>query len=107
MPKINFSHNWNNKLITNIFTTIRKSVPEKDKYYFNNLNKVFNIYESEKLTNIKAKLLNIDTRRFVDCDNYLLMLDIGEINMPKQKEIFKRFGIDLNTMIIILTFERI
>ena len=105
--QIKFSHNWNNKLTGNkIFTTIRRATHQKSDYYCNLVGKNFDIVLNGKTIG-EAKLWNVDTRPFTEVPLYLLLLDTGEINVPKQFQIFKDFGVDIdkNAEVIILTFE--
>ena len=49
MNQIKFSHNWNNKLSNDIFTTIRRFTDEKFDYYKENLNKKFEVVLKNKV----------------------------------------------------------
>jgi hypothetical protein len=104
-PILKFSHNWNNKLNNRIFTTIRKATPEKIRYYHSNLAKIFDVVLNKKKIG-EAKLWRIDERKFHECDEYLLMLDVGDFNHPNCINVFKKFGIDIDDTIMVLTFEK-
>ncbi len=43
MNQIKFSHNWNNKLSLQYFTTIRKSDVQTEKYYISKVDEDFDI----------------------------------------------------------------
>lgn len=102
-PTIKFSHNWNMKLKNFVFTTIRTD--KHRQYYLDNLNKRFHVLLNETIY-CKAKLIKVDSRKFKECDTYLTLLDTGIIDLPARYDIFKRFGITLETNVIVLTFNK-
>lgn len=103
-PKIKFSHNWNNKLQCEIFTTIRTS--KSIQYYLDNLLRDFDIILNNKKFG-EAILINVDNRKFMECDEYLTLLDTGVVNIPERYKLFEKFGIKMKTDIIILKFKRV
>jgi len=106
MNKIKFSHNWNNKLNHNIFTTIRKYAEEKYSYYNNLIGKEFEILLNEKKIE-EANLIDIDICDFKIIPKGLLHVDTGIINNYEIEDLFKMFGINKNDKVLILTFKRI
>jgi len=104
--KIKFSHNWNNKLDNNIFTTIRRWTPRKFKYYNDHVFDLFDIELNGKRigsailmgVSRKAKLEEID-----EADPMLLQLDTGS---AEPFEVFKMFGVKPKTDVIVLLFQK-
>ena len=106
MNKIKFSHNWNNKLNHEVFTTIRKSTPEKCQYYFDEVGKVFEVVNLDKHI-CNARLIEIEEKKFKEIPLGLLHTDTGIINNYEIEDLFKRFGITREVFVLILTFLRI
>ncbi|MFH0806028.1 MAG: hypothetical protein V1901_04085 [Patescibacteria group bacterium] len=113
MNKIKFSHNWNNKLNNNIFTTIRKYTEEKYIYYTKALENNFEIIvgygikDVRPIRNFKTAILkSVERRYYEDIPYGLLFTDTGMTSREEIKELFRKFGIILGTEVIILTFVR-
>ena len=106
MNKIKFSHNWNNKLNNDIFTTIRKYDNEKYYYYFNQTNKEFEIVLNGNIVG-KAVLINVEHLDYINIPYCLLRLDTGLKTKESINELFNKFGINNNSEVLVLTFERI
>jgi hypothetical protein len=101
---IKFSHNWNNKLNNNIFTTIRNYSDSKYNYYVLNLNKDFDILlNGEKFNN--SKLIDITQIKYSDIPIELLRLDIGISDPSEISQLFISFGMkSFDSKMLILTF---
>ena len=119
MNKIKFSHNWNMKLNNNIFTTIRKSTKEKEEYYDNQIGNEFEVVLVRDINDIRpdrtmgtAILIDVEEVRFSEIPLGLLYLDTGltgfdDINKEYEvKKLFRKFGIEAMTKVLILTFKR-
>jgi len=104
-PTIKFSHNWNNKLNNEVFTTIRTYSQEKWKYYIGLKDKIFDVVLNGKKIR-EVKLIRIDNDSFDLISEYLLVLDTGETSITKVYEIFRKFGLkNADDKMIILTFR--
>jgi len=104
MNKIKFSHNWNNKLNHNIFTTIRKYTEEKYHYYNDLMGSNFDVLlNNEKIK--EANLIDIDICDFKTIPNGLLHVDTGMVNNYEIEDLFAKFGISENDRVLILTFK--
>lgn len=105
--QIQFSHNWNNKLNNNIFTTIRKWDYSKEIYYKDSEEHTFEVMlNGEKQGN--AKLIIVEVLFYKDIMPTILRLDTGKRGMGEIFEVFKKFGVsDLGDKVILLTFEKI
>jgi len=102
---IKFSHNWNNKLNCDCFTTIRRWTESKHKYYFESKGKAFNVL----LNNIKygeAVLHDVKVQNINSVDPLILSLDVGNFNHNENLELFKKFGLKSNDTAIILIFRK-
>jgi len=103
--EIKFSHNWNQKLGNKLFSTIRKSNPQKADYYVEHLDEVFEItLKGEKVC--QAKLIDIWPVSLTDIPLYLLMLDTGYTKEKDIFKLFKSFGVDPEDIVLVLMFER-
>ena len=114
MNKIKFSHNWNLKLNNNIFTTIRKSNPEKSQYYYEAMSCDFEVILSRGNKDIRpdksfgiARLIEVEKRKFKDIPLSLLHLDTGILNIYEIEDLFKKFGIQREDEVLIFTFMRL
>ena len=105
MKLIKFSHNWNNKLNNPIFNTIRKSTPEKLKYYKDSVGYGFDVLLKGKKY-CYAELQEAEEFLFDDVPNGLIMMDTG-MDLTDAQQLFSDFGITYGDKIIILTFQRI
>jgi len=104
MNRINFSHNWNNKLNHKIFTTIRKYDKNKYKYYLDLLGITLEVFlNGNKIT--EANLIDIDYCDFIKIPKGLLHTDTGIVNNYEIEDLFKKFGIKKEDEVLILTFE--
>ena len=98
--KINFSHNWNNKLDCKFFTTIR--AVDKSTFYELRLKERFNVYLNEKLY-CQALLHDVSVLNFKDVTTpEIFVIDTGTLSY---REVFDKFGI--NGDFILLLFERL
>lgn len=97
MISLNFSYNWNNKLNSNYFTTIRRSckidVGEdcaiflRDKFQFH-------------ATCVQKRVL-----RLIEIPDYILMLDTG-YSIKESLQIFDKLNIGETTIVELITFEK-
>lgn len=104
MNKIEFSHNWNNKLSLDAWTTIRKWTADKEDYYISKETKVFDVYlTSDKQRFIKCRrtLMLVERRLFEEIPYGLLVMDTGN---PNPIPIFRKFGITEGVECLILSF---
>ena len=104
MPKIRFSHNWNNKLSGKVFTTIRKWDAEKADYYLRSKGLVFTILLNEKVFG-SAKLLEVVVEDINDIAEIQLILDTGLTSQREIMALFKKFGV--KDKVVILLFEKL
>lgn len=104
MNTIQFSHNWNNKLDNNIFTTIRKWTPEKEDFYDRKIGHIFEVQLKNKRYG-DAELIHAEKIDYQDLEYYLKILDTGLSEKKEQDGIFQNFGIDTSKdKVIVLTF---
>ena len=107
MNRIKFSHNWNNKLNNEYFTTIRGTGGDYDnkkfEYYSEKIGEVFSVLLKGKEV-CKAELVMVELREFDDICHALLIADTGTTEYMK---IFRKFGIEGYENVLILTFHRI
>lgn len=105
MNRIKFSHNWNNKLNNEYFTTIRSTGYDDKKfdYYSEKVGEVFSVILKGKEI-CKAELIFVEARDIDDICEALLIIDTGTQNYM---DVFRRFGIEGYEDVIILTFRRI
>lgn len=103
MNRINFFHNWNNKLDLDIFTTIRRYDNQKYNYYSSQKDKSF-IVCLNKIEIKEVVLLSVEIAIMRDVPKGLICMDTG-LAYKEATKIFNKFGIDLNTKIIVLTFK--
>jgi len=106
MNQIKFSHDWNNKLSADIFTTIRRWTPEKEKYYHSSISERFNALLNG---NKKSETVLEDVRviRYCDIDINLLRLDTGIFDSMDIFKVFSKFGLrDIAEKMLILTFVK-
>ena len=104
MNKIKFCHNWNNKLNHDIFTTIRKYTEEKYLYYNDLIGAKFEIVLNNQKIG-EANLIDIDICEFQNIPKGLLHIDSGIINNYEIEDLFKKFGINKEDKVLILTFK--
>lgn len=92
MQQLKFSHNWNNKLNCNCFTTLR--IENLNKY------KVGNIFEVILKKEVLKKVMVIEVKSLYlhQLNEYISQLDTG-YSTPETKEIFKKMfpKIDFST----------
>jgi hypothetical protein len=105
MNVIKFSHNWNNKLDCEIFTTIRRYTEEKYIYYRENTFREFKVELKGKPKN-NSELIAVERHPLIKIPMLILKLDTGIFNDTKVLELFKRFGINKKDMAILLIFKR-
>jgi hypothetical protein len=107
MNQIKFSHNWNNKLNCNFFTTIRGYTEQKLIYYKNNIRGDFEIILKNKLHCISRL---VDVRKYDKLslvDRTVLMCDVGEYQVEKVFGIFAKFKIKSSDPVILLTINNL
>ena len=105
--KINFSHNWNQKLDCDIFTTIRKYDKSKSGYY--QPGDVFDVILCGEFKT-QAKLIDKETHIFGDIIRWqpeLLALDVGLWDVDEVIAVFEKFKINRFTPAMVLKFWRI
>lgn len=105
MKNIKFLHNWNRKLDCDVFTTIRRHTKAKEKYYLDSVGEEFDILLNG-VTYCYARLENVYTSRLIDLLYPLLRLDTGASSIEGAFEVFKRFGLGDDSIVIVLTFNR-
>jgi len=104
MNIIRFSHNWNHKLNKSIFTTIRKYDYKKWNYYKAQEGSPFKVMLND--TDVgDAKLLDAEYTVLKQLPIGLICTDTG-MNQEESFSLFKKFGIDKQDQVIILTFRR-
>lgn len=104
MNKVKFSHNWNNKLNNNIFTTIRKHTLDKEDYYMGLINKDVEIDLKDKLAKI-AVIRDVYRYKFSEILLCVLRLDTGINDISKLFELFMKFGIKGDDEVLLIVFE--
>jgi hypothetical protein len=104
MNTIKFSHNWNNKLECDMFTTIRKHTPDKHKYYTSEIGKEFRIMLNDLYQGMTV-LDDVICARFDDIYYLLVEMDTG-MKYHKAVGLFKSFGITEDTEVMILLFKK-
>jgi hypothetical protein len=106
MNIIKLSHNWNNKLSNDVFTTIRLDKNNKQSFYGKKIGEEFVVLLNGKETG-KAILRGLYTYKFHEIDVLLLQLDTGELNVEKIFDIFKKFGLKSgHEDMLILVFQK-
>ena len=103
---IKFSHNWNNKLNTKVFTTIRKWNRNKEEYYRSAIGEIFKVDLGGHQLPL-VKLVNVDIIEYAHIPVTVLAQDVGYTSREKADQIFARFGIANFDRVIILLFERV
>lgn len=104
---IKFIHNWNGKLDLDVFPTIRRWTPDKEAYYRAQIGKTFEVqlggtfHRSVRLIDVEK----VDRLKFVPFG--LLAMDTGKTTLEGIIEVFRSFGLDWSSPVIILTFARI
>ena len=108
MKPIKFMENHNNKLDCDIFSTIRRSNPEKMQYYKEGIGKVFEVMLNKELY-CKARLFQVTPHPSLRCiPNGILMLDVGTNDVKELENVFKKFQITWRqTPVMSLWFQRI
>lgn len=106
MNQIKFSHNWNNKLNCNIFTTIRADTLNKYHYYKDKVMEKFEILLNNKKVS-EAMLRKVSQERLVQIRPTIARLDTGFFEEDKIFEIFKKFGVEPKDNVLLLTFTKI
>jgi len=104
MKTIRFSHNWNNKLDCNVFTTIRKYTDEKFEYYSDAVGKPFKVL-LKKAVVCEAELHSVVCMNSCNLDASLLMTDTG-LEPPEARELLRRFGVGDEDKVLILIFKK-
>lgn len=108
MNKIKFSHNWNNKLSNDIFTTIRKHTESKEEYYREQLGEVFDVFLNDMMLPSQVKLVSIEVKKFNKINDNVLILDTGLRSIIDIEKVFYKFGLNtIQDKMIILLFEKV
>ena len=104
--RIKFSHNWNNKLNLNVFTTIRTWSRKKVLYYLSLVGHKFDVLLKDKKIG-EAELQSMEVLEFSDIPDALLMYDTG-LDLNEAGKVFAQFGLVKlpNHQVIILTFKK-
>lgn len=105
--QVKFSHNWNNKLDNDVFTTIRRYTPEKYKYYMSSIGETFDVVLNGRLYNTSNLEGLFVAEKFKDIHDCIIMLDTGMTDIVKINGLFANFGIKSETKSIIPVFKRI
>ena len=101
MPSIKFMHNWNNKLDCDYFTTIRGYSLEKHKYYCSLIEKPLEVLlKNQHYKN--AVLKNVYVEVYQNINPIVLTMDVGYDEISKQADIFGKFGIKDDSLVLIL-----
>ena len=104
MNQIKFSHNWNNKLNCDLYTTIRKSTDEKHDYYKSKIGERFDVILNGNKLNERF-LNHVFEDEFMAIPHAVLRLDTG-LTVLKAMALFGKFGIKENsTKVLVLWFE--
>ena len=103
MNTIKFQHNWNHKLDCDMFTTIRRFTPDKFEYYFQLVDREFDVLVNG-VTYCVATLVGLRKTMLRDVEPELLFTDTG---IEKPLELFNDFKLDLGSEVIILMFKRV
>ncbi len=82
MNQIQFSHNWNNKLECELFTTIRGSTPDKVKWYKSVFGSDFEVVLKGEVHSI-ARFIDMRLMKLSEVDRTVLMSDIGYFEKDK------------------------
>lgn len=106
MKEINFSHNWNNKLNCDIYTTIRRLTVEKYCYYERLEGEIFDVILKGKKIH-QAKLIYV-VRILARSDSLIYPLFAFDTGMERNEamELFKKFKVDVNDFIL-LVFKKL
>ena len=104
MNTIHFSHSWNRKLDQDIFTTIRKYDYGKWNYYKSAEGNKFGVFLN-KVKIGEARLLQAEYEKLMSLPNALLCFDTG-MELQDAYKLFRKFGIDKQDMVIVLTFKK-
>lgn len=101
---IKFSSNWNAKLGSPIFTTLRKFTQEKLDYYRAQKDQLFDVILDGTKIN-EATLLQVRRVEMDDLLDALLMLDTGLPSRQEALKLFASFGIQPFDYAILLIFK--
>lgn len=105
MNIIKFSKDWNSKLQKSIFTTIRAYDYKKWNYYKSQEDNEFRVLLNNKDIG-KVILINAEYINFNQLSTGLICADTG-LRKKEALKVFEKFGIDKNSSVIVLTFERV
>lgn len=106
MNIIKFIHNWNCKLSNKVFTTIRKYTYKKEMYYRSVIDAKFEvILNGNKIR--EAVLVDVEIANINDLPFGLLATDTAITSKKDVFRLFKGFGVEKDTKVIILTFKTI
>lgn len=102
VPRVKFAHNWNGKLDAEYFSTIREWNPEKQAHYEGHIGDKFEAILRGSLYR-HGRLLSANcSYKLKDLPRELLILDTGtEDYLP----VFEKFGVTLESRIILLLFH--
>ena len=104
MNNVKFSHNWNNKLNCNVFTTIRKYTDNKADYYGCNVDGEFAIDLNGVIVGT-AILVSVRLETLYKIPAEVIMVDSG-LDREKAYDLFEKFGIKFGDDCLILTFKK-
>ena len=103
MAVIKFSHNWNNKLDNDVFSTIRRHTSEKQQYYNSLVGATCNVL-LEGMYHCNATLLRVTAYNYSDVDRHILALDTGIYDVAEQDALFSQFG--CKDRVLVLLFKK-
>lgn len=103
MNTIRFSHNWNQKLSGDVFTTIRSHSAEKYQYYRRQIGEVFSVELNSKEIS-RAKLISVKEISFQSLPDEFLMVDTGMTDIKEINKLFHQFG--MRDIAIVLLFKK-
>ena len=106
LKRIDFSHNWNGKLDNEFFTTIRKFMVDKLRYYHGSIGETFGVFlNGEKVCEARLEIADLfKLNRSNIYDKIIVMLDTG---LPHEKafDLLAKFGCEHEG--ILLLFKRL
>jgi len=103
--RIVFTHNWNNKLSNDIFTTIRKYESGKYSYYSDKIGQPFDVVLKGKKVG-EAKLVGLWKGMLLDIPLPFLFTDTGYSDLSEAYSLFRRFKVNPTDQVLVLAFEK-
>lgn len=108
---IHFDNNYNSKLsckVGDIFTSIRKGGFDNTFRYRNAIGDNFSVMHQE-IYMMQAKLVNAENVKYMNLQEYLVLLDTGLTDELDRYNLFVRKEViqDVQDNVLILTFKRL